>query len=87
MADFFSLPIDDAALANGMPPFAIPSKFAGENIGPNDLLIAAITPTHDLTVVTNNREFTTVYGCRRRLDGKRGIQLRTRTYIVNRNLQ
>lgn len=38
---------------------------SGRILGPNDLLIAAIAKTHDLTLITNNvREFSRVVGLR-----------------------
>jgi tRNA(fMet)-specific endonuclease VapC len=50
---FISIPFDDAAtpaygeIRSGL-------ERAGTPIGPNDLLIAAIAVSHDLTLVTNN---------------------------------
>ena len=43
--------------------FAPISDEPGTLIGPNDLMIAAIAKTHDLTLVTHNvREFSRVVG-------------------------
>lgn len=63
-APFLSLPFDDAAaerygrIRHGL-------EIAGEIIGPNDLLIAAICVAHDCTLVTSNvAEFQRVDGLR-----------------------
>jgi tRNA(fMet)-specific endonuclease VapC len=58
---FQSLPFDDAA-ARRYAEIRDSLERRGNVIGPNDLLIAAIARTHDLTVVTNNREFSRVDG-------------------------
>ncbi len=63
LGPFRSLPFDDAA-ARRYAETRDSLERRGEIIGPNDLLIAAIALTHDLTVVTNNREFSRVDGLR-----------------------
>ena len=63
-AAFQSLPFDDLAAEHAG---AIRAELAatGKPIGPNDLLIAAIGRSRDLTVVTaNTREFRRVVGLR-----------------------
>jgi tRNA(fMet)-specific endonuclease VapC len=59
---FVSLPFDDeAAIAYGQIRADLATK--GTPIGPNDLQIAAISLTHNLTLVTHNtREFIRVEG-------------------------
>jgi tRNA(fMet)-specific endonuclease VapC len=59
LGPFRSLPFDDAA-ARRYADIRDSLAKRGEIIGPNDLLIAAIALTHNLTVVTNNREFSRV---------------------------
>ena len=61
LGPFRSLPFDDAA-ARRYAEIRDVLERRGEIIGPNDLLIAAIALSHDLTVVTNNREFSRVNG-------------------------
>ncbi|HVA88739.1 MAG TPA: type II toxin-antitoxin system VapC family toxin [Chloroflexota bacterium] len=57
LARFASLPFDDAA-ADAYGHIRAHLVTQGTAIGPNDLLIAAITVTHQLTLVTHNtREF------------------------------
>ena len=59
LAPFISLNFDDAAAGH----YALirdDLESRGEVIGPNDLMIAAIARTHQLTVVSNNGEFTRV---------------------------
>jgi tRNA(fMet)-specific endonuclease VapC len=63
LAPFRSLPFDDAA-ARRYAEIHDELETRGELIGPNDLLIEAIALTHDLTLVTNNREFSRVHGLR-----------------------
>lgn len=62
LARFVSLPFDDAAATVYGSTRAALEK-AGTPIGPNDLLIAAIALTHQLTLVTHNtREFARIAG-------------------------
>jgi tRNA(fMet)-specific endonuclease VapC len=63
LAPYRSLPFDDSA-ARRYAEVRDVLETRGEIIGPNDLLIAAITLTHGLTLVTNNREFERVDGLR-----------------------
>lgn len=56
-----SLPFDDKA-ARRYAEIRDDLETRGQIIGPNDLLIAAIAVTHNLTVVTNNEEFRRVRG-------------------------
>ena len=63
LSPFTSLPFDDAAAGH----YAIirdDLESRGVTIGPNDLMIAAIAATHQLTLVSNNREFNRVGGIR-----------------------
>ena len=63
LGPFRSLPFDDAA-ARRYAEIRDSLERRGEIIGPNDLLIAAIGLTHNLTIVTNDREFSRVDGLR-----------------------
>lgn len=57
-----SLPFDDS-VAHAYGQIRAQLEQAGMPIGPNDLMIAAITLTHGLTLVTHNtREFKRVAG-------------------------
>jgi tRNA(fMet)-specific endonuclease VapC len=61
LSPFISLPFDDAAARH----YAIirdDLELRGVTIGPNDLMIAAIAVAHELTLVSNNREFNRVDG-------------------------
>lgn len=59
---FSSIPFDDACTGY-YGRIRADLRRAGEMIGPNDLMIAAIAKTHDLTVVTHNvGEFSRVVG-------------------------
>ena len=63
LSPFTSLPFDDAAAGH----YAIirdDLESRGVTIGPNDLMIAAIAAAHQLTLVSNNREFNRVGGIR-----------------------
>jgi len=60
--DFQSLPFDDAA-AQEYAVIRADLERKGTPIGPNDLIIAAITRANDLTLITHNtREFSRVPG-------------------------
>ena len=61
LSPFRSLPFDDSA-ARRYAEIRDALESRGKVIGPNDLLIAAIALNHDLTLVTNNREFNRVPG-------------------------
>ena len=61
LGPFRSLPFDDVA-ARRYAEIRDSLERRGEIIGPNDLFIAAIALTHNLTLVTNNREFSRVPG-------------------------
>lgn len=62
LARFHSLPFDDTA-ADAYGRIRADLAARGMPIGPNDLLIAAIALSHDLTVVTHNgREFGRITG-------------------------
>jgi len=62
LGPFQSLPFDDDA-ARQYAEIRDSLETRGEIIGPNDLLIAAIARTHNLTLVSNNnREFNRVQG-------------------------
>ena len=64
LGDFDSLPLDDAA-ANQAGRLRAFLEGAGTPIGPNDLLIAGIALSNDLTLVTHNSaEFARVPGLR-----------------------
>jgi len=61
---FASLPFDDAC-ADTYGRIRADLAARGQPIGPNDLLIAAIALTHDVTLVTHNTaEFSRVAGLR-----------------------
>lgn len=61
---FISLPFDDRA-AEQYAVIRADLAHQGRLIGPNDLLIAAVAKSHDLTLVTHNiREFSRVLGLR-----------------------
>ena len=61
-APFRSLPFDDVC-TEYYGQIRADLRRAGNLIGPNDLMIAAIAKTHDLTLVTHNlRDFTRVVG-------------------------
>jgi tRNA(fMet)-specific endonuclease VapC len=61
LGPFRSLPFGDVA-ARRYAEIRDSLERRGEIIGPNDLLIAAIALIHNLTLVTNNREFSRVQG-------------------------
>jgi len=61
LSPFRSLPFDDPA-ARRYAEIRDTLETRGQVIGPNDLLIAAIALQHNLTLVTNNREFSRVPG-------------------------
>jgi tRNA(fMet)-specific endonuclease VapC len=61
LAPYRSLPFDDAA-ARRYAELRDELEVRGEVIGPYDLLIAAITLTHGLTLITNNGEFRRIAG-------------------------
>lgn len=63
LSPFISLPFDDAA-ARHYATIRDDLELRGVTIGPNDLMIAAIAVTHELTLVSNNREFDRVDGMR-----------------------
>ena len=59
---FLSVPFDDAC-TEYYGQIRADLRRAGNMIGPNDLMIAAIAKTHDLTLVTHNiRDFSRVVG-------------------------
>ena len=59
---FLSVPFDDACTGY-YGQIRADLRRAGNMIGPNDLMIAAIAKTHDLTLVTHNiRDFSRVVG-------------------------
>ena len=61
LSPFVSLPFDDTAAGH----YAIirdDLESKGVTIGANDLMIAAIAVTHQLTLVSNNLEFNRVHG-------------------------
>lgn len=61
LSPFISLPFDDAA-ARHYATIRDDLELRGVTIGPNDLMIAAIAVAHELTLVSNNREFNRVDG-------------------------
>jgi tRNA(fMet)-specific endonuclease VapC len=61
LSPFRSLPFDDSA-ARRYAEIRDTLEARGQVIGPNDMLIAAIALDHNLTLVTNNREFSRVPG-------------------------
>ena len=61
LSPFTSLPFDDAAARN-YATIRDDLELRGVTIGPNDLMIAAIAVAHELTLVSNNREFNRVDG-------------------------
>ena len=62
LAPFASLPFDDSC-ADTYGRVRAQLERAGTPIGPNDLMIAAIAVTHNLTLVTHNtREFERIPG-------------------------
>ena len=61
LSPFISLPFDDAA-ARHYATIRDDLESRGVAIGPNDLMIAAIAVAHELTLVSNNREFNRVDG-------------------------
>lgn len=61
LSPFRSLPFDDSA-ARRYAEVRDTLETGGQVIGPNDLLIAAIALHHNLTLVSNNREFNRVPG-------------------------
>lgn len=61
LSPFISLPFDDTA-AGHYATIRDDLESRGVTIGANDLMIAAIAVTHELTLVSNNREFNRVDG-------------------------
>jgi tRNA(fMet)-specific endonuclease VapC len=55
LAPYRSYPFNDAAVA-AYAKIRHDLDLRGRNIGPNDLMIAAIAQTHNLTLVTSNRD-------------------------------
>lgn len=61
LAPFISLPFDNVA-ARHYAEIRDDLESRGQVIGPNDLMIASIARSHELTVVSNNHEFKRVAG-------------------------